>query len=265
MLKFGSGIHVGKTRHGKKNQDAICIVNRISQMPLLVLADGMGGYQGGEIASRVVLSTLKKAYRHRKKQTPIVDVLSFAILKAYQQIVKKAGSNENLAKMGSTVVAVAIDKKRNEIHVANVGDSRAYLITKDEIKVISYDHSEVAELRRSGVLTDEEALTYFRKNVLTMSLSSGRPESSVKPFTDSLDFPEDAVVLLCSDGLWGPVSETLIHLAALEYEPQKAADKLIQMANLNGGPDNISVLIARRSGEWQKYKNEHSRDMDDTG
>jgi len=234
-------------------------------MPIMILADGMGGYQGGEIASRVVINTVRAEYRRRNRQTPIVDVLYSAILESHRNIIRKGYKNNKLSKMGSTIVAVAIDKTHNKIHIANVGDSRAYLINRDDIKIISYDHSEVADLRRTGAISDEDASTYFRKNVLTMSLSTGRSVSSIKPYTNTLDFQKDTILLLCSDGLWGSVSETLIHLAALEYEPQQAADKLIKLANINGGPDNISILIARRSGDWKRYKKIYSRDLDDTG
>lgn len=265
MLKFGSGLHVGLTRQSKKNQDAICVSGKFTRMPIMILADGMGGYEGGEIASRIVINTVKSEYRKRNIQTPVVDILFSSILESHRKIIRKGYENAKLSKMGSTIVTIAIDKTLNKIHIANVGDSRAYMINKDEIRIISYDHSEVADLRRAGAISEEDASNYFRKNVLTMSLSARRPVSSIKPYTETLDFPKDTILLLCSDGLWGPVPETLIHLAALEFEPQQAAEKLIKLANINGGPDNISIIIARRSGDWKRYKKFYSRDLDDTG
>jgi len=264
MLQFGLGLNVGLRRSGKKNQDAVCVVSRFSNSPMMILADGMGGYQGGEIASKIVIDTFKKEFKRRDKNVKIQEFLLDAISLSHKKIISTANSNRNLAKMGSTVVAVLVDQKRDQIQIANVGDSRAYLIAKNNFQQISFDHSEVAELRRSGSISDEEALNYPRKNVLTMSLSASRSEDSVRPYINTFDFPKNSAILICSDGLWGPVSETLIQLAVLEYHPQHAADKLIKIANLNGGPDNISVLIARRFGEWRKYKNEHSRDLEDT-
>lgn len=264
MLQFGIGLNTGLKRSGKKNQDAVCVVNRFSNSPLMILADGMGGYQGGEIASRIVIDTFKKNYKRRDKNFKIYEFLLDTISLSHKKIISTANSNRNLAKMGSTVVAVVVDQKRDQIHIANVGDSRAYLISKYIIQQISFDHSEVAELKRSGSISDEEAINYHRKNVLTMSLSASRTEDSVKPYINTFDFPNNSAILICSDGLWGPVADTLIQLAVLEFHPKKAAEQLIKIANLNGGPDNISVLIARRFGEWRKYKKVHSRDLEDT-
>jgi protein phosphatase len=122
----------------------------------------------------------------------------------------------------------------------------------------------VAELERKGVLNPVEAQNYVRKNILTMSLAAHRPQETVKPFITQVPFPPGSVLLLCSDGLWGTVPDHLIRLTALECAPQKAAQKLVDFANTGGGPDNISVLIARRKGEWRKYQKEFSVDKEDT-
>lgn len=264
MLEFGKALDIGKTRLGKKNQDNLKIIRRWSKRPLLVIADGMGGYEGGAEASRLVIKTFQRTYKVRVGDSNITQDLLKAISVAHNRIIQRSKSSENLSKMGSTVVAVAVDKKKNLLHIANVGDSRAYLITREAIRQISYDHSEVAELLRNGMITPEEAQNYKRKNVLTMSLSGSRPEGSLTPFLQTESFPKDCVILLCSDGLWGPVEESLIHLIALEYAPQAAAERLVKMANMNGGPDNISVLIARRKSEWKEYKKKYSRDLEDT-
>jgi len=265
MLTFGRQLDVGIKRKGKPNQDALAIVNPRSAQPLLIIADGMGGYEGGAVASQIVIDTLRKAYKQRKrKKTDRPGLLSEAILAAHRVIVARAQKSENFASMGSTVVAAAIDEKNDQALVVNVGDSRAYLITKQAIQVVSHDHSEVADLERTGALTALQARDYRRKNVLTMSLTASRPESTIQPYSDMVNFPPGAVLLLCSDGLWGVVPGSVIQAMALEYPPQKAAQKLVELANASGGPDNISVLIARRRGEWRQYKRENSLDMEDT-
>jgi protein phosphatase len=264
MLEFGKALNVGLKRQGKKNQDALKIINPLTRNPLLVVADGMGGFNGGREASQIVIQTLTKAYRHSGKDDSIRDVLVNAILDAHQKIIKRSRTDESLAKMGSTVACVVVDEDHEKLTVANVGDTRVYLINEKKIDLISHDHSEVAELERKGVLNPVEAQNYIRKNILTMSLAAHRPAETVKPFVDEVNFPKGSLVLLCSDGLWGSVPDHLIQLTALEYKPKEAVDKLVEFANTSGGPDNISILIARRRGEWRAYREEYATSKDDT-
>lgn len=264
MLEFGKALDVGVKRRGKKNQDAIKIVGKRTKMPLLIVADGMGGFRGGREASQIVIRTLVRAYKKNKRKNNPGGMLGRAILSAHQAIIKRSKSSESLTKMGSTVACVVIDEIQEQVTVANVGDSRVYVISPERIGLVSHDHSEVAELERKGVLNPVEAQNYIRKNVLTMSLAAHRPPQTVKPFIVQVPFPPGTLVLLCSDGLWGVVPDHLIRLTALEYPPQKAAQKLVEFANTSGGPDNISILIARRRGEWKTFQKQHSTEMDDT-
>jgi protein phosphatase len=264
MLEFGRALDVGIKRRGKKNQDALKIVKRFSGRPFLIVADGMGGFRGGREASRIVIRTLCWAYIKVRRNTSFDELLTQAIRKAHRKIIKKSKTDEALAKMGSTVACVIVDAKNNKLTLANVGDTRAYLINHEKIELISYDHSEVAELKRKGVLDTMEAQNYARKNVLTMSLAATRPPDTVQPFIAEAPFPPESVVLLCSDGLWGSVPDNIIRLTALEYQPKQAAEKLVEFANASGGPDNISILIARRQGEWKNYQEKYSDELDDT-
>jgi len=264
MLEFGKALDEGIKRKGQKNQDAIKIVKPWFKPPLLIIADGMGGYKGGSEASQIVIKTLTRAYRRTNKRKPLAEVLTAAILDAHQKIIKRSKTDEALSKMGSTVVCVVVDEKAGQLTVANVGDTRGYLVSHQGIEAISYDHSEVAELERKGVLTHQEAQNYIRKNVLTMSLAAHRPAETVQPYTNTLPFPKNSQVLLCSDGLWGSVPDHLIRLTALEYQPQEAVKKLVEFANTSGGPDNISILIARRKGEWKGYQKLHSDSLEET-
>jgi|WetSurMetagenome_2_1015567.scaffolds.fasta_scaffold102375_2 PPM family protein phosphatase len=250
MYDIGLATDVGIKRRGKENQDSIKVIlptlfNR--RPPLLIVADGMGGYAGGEIASRLVIDTLSHHYlKSNMNRSSYLDVLYEAILAAHEGVRKKSKEDERFAQMGSTVVAAVIDD--DKLYLANVGDSHAYVINDNEIRQVNWDHSLMAEEIRTGNLSPEQARDYPRKNVLTMSINAKRDE--IEPFTASIKLEADDVVVLCSDGLWGPVSESQIQAVALELPPQKAADKLIEMANANQGPDNISVIIARKRKQY---------------
>ena len=143
--------------------------------------------------------------------------------------------------MGAAVVAAVI--KKEEVLIANVGDARIYLINEKEIRQVSYDHSFVAEQVRQGLIKPSEAHNHPRRNILTMSITSQR--EVVEIFTDTIPYQKGSYLLLCSDGLWGTVSETQIQDVVLELPPQEAAEKLVEMANMNQGPDNISVIIVK--------------------
>jgi serine/threonine protein phosphatase PrpC len=126
----------------------------------------------------------------------------------------------------------------------NIGDSRAYIIRSRKTLQISQDQSWAAAQVRAGVLTEQEARAHPNRNRLTMAITAKRSE--IKSYATRLELEPQDIVLLCSDGLWGVVPETLIQAAAIELPPQAAADKLVALANQSKGPDNISVIIARR-------------------
>jgi PPM family protein phosphatase len=265
MYEIGSATDVGIKRRGKENQDSMKVVlpgifNR--KPPLLIVADGMGGYEGGVIASQLVIETLSSMYASANpKETSYVDILYDGILASHQAIRNKAKESEHLSQMGSTVVAAVIEE--NMIYIANVGDSHAYIINEEGIEQVNWDHSLVADELRVGNITRDQVRNYPRKNVLTMSVNAKREE--IEPFTTSLPIKPDDVILLCSDGLWGPVSESQIQAVALELAPQQAADKLVEMANANLGPDNITVIIARKTRKFSTTEDTWKRtEVDET-
>ncbi len=249
MLESGTALDVGLKRRDHENQDSLLVVeprlfNR--KPPLLVVADGMGGYQGGANASQSVVDTLQREYQKARKGQIWTDVLYDAVLAAHQSILQLAREKPNLGQMGSTVVAAVIDD--DMLHLVNVGDSRAYIVSEQRIEQVNWDHSLLADEIRNNNLSAEEVRDYPRKNVLTMSLSAQRGE--VEPFTLQRRLEAGEHVLLCSDGLWGVVTEAQIQAVVLQFPAQRAAEKLVQMANANQGPDNISIIIARRSDKY---------------
>lgn len=243
---IGQAADPGLKRGKGPNQDSIGVAEPAGaelKAPMLILADGMGGYYGGEIASRMAIDTIKEIYSASDpEKTGFQAVLRECIDEAHRKIGENAAADDQLSFMGSTVVLAVPTEK--SVWVGNVGDSRAYLITaQGKISQISFDHSLVMEQVRAGLITKEEADHHPRKNVLTMSLSGQR--GNVDPYIREVPWKAGDSVLICSDGLWGPVPEDQIRSTVAAMEPQEAADRLVELANKNGGPDNISVLIAR--------------------
>lgn len=244
--KIGEACNVGVERQGSPNQDTVGVLlprglNR--KPPLLVVADGMGGAEGGSTASSLVVEKLLANYRHRRgKDLPVL--LREAILAAHRALLKKAKKDDSLQKMGTTVAAAILDGE--QVFIANVGDSRIYIMNSQEIRQVSHDHSYVADLVRTGELSPTEARNHPDLNRLTMAISARRQEIEV--FQAQAELDQEDVLVLCSDGLWGVVADSQIWRVAYELEPQAAADRLVEMANSAGGPDNISVIVARRKG-----------------
>jgi serine/threonine protein phosphatase PrpC len=162
----------------------------------------------------------------------------------HRALIERARQDPDLKDMGTTIVAAALED--NRISLINVGDSRLYLFRGRQVIQLSRDQSWVAEQIRAGLLTVEQARNHPKRSHLTMSMSAKRAD--VAPLTGQFDLQPDDTILLCSDGLWGAVPESLISALALELSPQKAADKLVDLANTSTGPDNISVIVARRKG-----------------
>lgn len=244
MIEIGSALDPGRKRLSAPNEDYLCVLRPglLNWRPtLLVLADGMGGYEGGAVASHLVVQTFSEIYSHSKIDHPPFHILNESVSASLQALRQRADQEMNLSRMGSTVVAALL--KGRTIYLLNVGDSRAYLINAKAVRQISYDHSLVADQLRKGLITEAQVRVHPRRNVLSMSLNAQR--QAVDTFTGTYEWhPGDALVL-CSDGLWGPVLEEQIQSAVLELHPQQAAERLVQQANANHGPDNISVIVAR--------------------
>ncbi len=206
---------------------------------LFAVADGMGGHAAGEVASEQAISTLFREF-YGSSSLDVVDRLRTAVERANAIIHLR--SSEELAHtgMGTTLVAAVI--VGNQLTVANVGDSRAYLIREGDIRQITVDHSWVGEQVAAGVLTEEEARHHAYRNVITRSLG-GRPKVEVDIFEETL-CPGD-VILLCSDGLSGHVEDGPICRLVLENSVADAPQALIDEANAHGGPDNITAIVVK--------------------
>ena len=247
-FEFGLACDVGRKRRKEANQDAVEVVlpgaDQPWHPPLLLVADGLGRYFGGALASQLVVKTFKQEFAKAQHPANYLSLMEACAQTAHQEVRAQGTRDPKLASMGSTLVAVTLAAQR--CFLLNLGDSRAYILRDKKTLQVSQDQSWVAAQVRAGVLTEQEARTHPSRNRLTMAITAKRTE--IKPYTAETELEPRDIVLLCSDGLWGVVPESLIQATATELPPQAAADKLVALANFSRGPDNISVIIARRIG-----------------
>ena len=204
---------------------------------LYVVADGMGGHLGGERAARLAVERVIREY-YRDPSLDIPGSMDRAIQIANAEIYNEATRNPAHKGMGSTIVAAVV--RGGDLYVANVGDSRAYLIRGPSIQQITRDHSLIADKLRAGIITPEQALTDPDRSVITRSLG-GKPSVQVDHFQRKIH-PGD-IILLCSDGLTNVMPDANIHAVVSNESPRKAAESLVAMANQAGGLDNIAAVV----------------------
>ncbi|MGZ3680088.1 MAG: Stp1/IreP family PP2C-type Ser/Thr phosphatase [Ktedonobacterales bacterium] len=205
---------------------------------LFVVCDGMGGHAAGEVAAEFGVNTIRDAY-YSSPEPDIIRRFAHAVKQANQAIFGYAREHPEMTGMGTTCVALVVHGGR--AYFVNIGDSRAYLIRDGMMRQVTFDHSWVAEQVRAGVLTEEQARTHAHRNVITRSLGT-QPTVSADLFVETLQ--DGDRVLLCSDGLHGYVEENAIeHEMAQHQHPEAGARNLVDMANANGGPDNITALV----------------------
>lgn len=207
---------------------------------LYVIADGMGGYAGGEIASAIVVDVLRKGYTglHGGNYKDVLDVL---LQKANHAVYIKAEKQKELQGMGTT--AIVLVTEGNAFYLAHVGDSRAYLIRKDSIQRLSEDHNVSGELMKEGHLTEKEAMRHPGKNMLTRVL--GRHPELTADFCEGTLEPDD-YILLCSDGLTGLVeSEEIAAIVRGGDDLAAALRAMVDLALERGGDDNITAILMK--------------------
>ncbi|HEY8557111.1 MAG TPA: Stp1/IreP family PP2C-type Ser/Thr phosphatase [Actinomycetes bacterium] len=233
-LVFAAATDVGRMR--KNNEDSY-----LSAEPVAAVADGMGGHSAGEVASAIAIEELAALGERGpwENETAATDDLKQAILRANRRIRGMAASDRKLNGMGTTLVALLQDG--DMVHVANVGDSRGYLLRQSELSQVTVDHSLVQELVDDGRLSPKDAERHPQRSVITRALGID-PEVEFDLFTYKLQVGDR--LLLCSDGLSDVVEPTQIRNVLLRVRsPQKAARQLITVANEQGGPDNITVIV----------------------
>lgn len=239
LIRWGALSDTGVLR--VQNEDSM-----LAQEGLFVVADGMGGHNAGEVASAMATSMLKSAHANG-----IADAkeLGDLIKEINVQIFQSAATKTEQSGMGTTLTALAITPSDQTLGensvatatVANIGDSRTYLLRNGEFRQVSVDHSYVQELVSDGLITREEARTHARRNIVTRALGI-EPVVGVDTWTLPLIAGDRYV--LCSDGLVDEVTDADIATCLKRItDPQKTADELVAMANTNGGRDNITVIV----------------------
>ncbi|HXP13871.1 MAG TPA: Stp1/IreP family PP2C-type Ser/Thr phosphatase [Actinomycetes bacterium] len=236
-LSSFAGTDVGRARSG--NEDSYFCGRTV-----FAVADGLGGHQGGEVASAAAVEPLA-ALDGREFADPAeaADELTAAIREANAAILDQAAGDPGLWGMGTTVTAAALAGERH-LQLAHVGDSRAYLLRDGSLEQLTTDHTVVAELVRRGRLTPAQAAIHPERSILTRAVGLD-PRIPVDT-PDPLELQDGDQVLLCSDGLTEPVDDDQIaQLLSAEPDGNAACQALIDAANAAGGPDNITVVLLR--------------------
>jgi protein phosphatase len=209
---------------------------------LAVVADGMGGHEGGEMASEIAVQTLCEIYRDSSQSEPS-QALSEALREAHQRIRAYAEEHTELRNMGTTCTAAVV--RGDSLWFAHVGDSRLYLFRGGRLRRLTRDHSYVNQLLESGVITSAEAEHHPQRNVLTSALGIGRNGASFETSSQAVQLQQGDTLLLCTDGLWGLVGELEMIDTVAAHSPTDACRILVDKARERGGPDNITVEILR--------------------
>ena len=220
-----------------------------SKFLLLAVADGMGGHAKGEEASKIALNAIARAViPDLLNNTPFTKILEKGIQNANQDILDYTAKNPEASGMGTTSVCAVV--KDNQIHLANVGDSRAYRVSDDEICRVTKDHSYVQALIDEGEITEEQAREHPRKNEITRAVGI---MPSIEVDTMKLTLDSDESLLLCCDGVIAHLSDDDIHkIIRGSSDPQTACQEIVDMANERGGSDNISLIILSSEGSDTK-------------
>ena len=239
VLRTFSTTDIGKKR--KLNQDYVFASDTpLGNLPnIFIVADGMGGHNAGDYASKYTVETIIAEIKSSFEKSP-EKILKKAIETANHHIRQKAQENESYAGMGTTVVAATcLNSKYMEI--ANVGDSRLYIVSGRNFRQITRDHSLVEEMIRIGGIDRESARSHPDKNIITRAVGA-RNTVEIDFFNEELA-PGD-IVLMCSDGLTNMLEDGEIHrILEAQGSVEEKAEKLVRAANNNGGKDNISVIL----------------------
>jgi protein phosphatase len=245
-MKTFSITDVGQKRN--MNQDYVYTSEKpVGNLPnLFVVADGMGGHKAGDFASKFTVQQLVKSIESIPEINPI-KLIRQSIETANKELLIKANGNSDLSGMGTTLVVATI--VNDCIYIANIGDSRLYIINSG-IKQITKDHSLVEEMIRMGEIDREDARNHPDKNIITRAIGAGE-EITVDFFEMKLEHED--TILMCSDGLTNMIEdEEISRIIQKQITPEQKAQKLVEIANLNGGKDNIAVIIIEPCGNEVK-------------
>ena len=241
---FGSRTDVGCVRD--HNEDSLIVAP-----PLFAVADGMGGHAAGEVASEIAITVLSE----KAPRTPDASALGRAVEDANRAVILAASEKRGRAGMGTTMTAAILQKDR--LVVAQVGDSRAYLLHQGKLQQLTRDHSLMADMIEAGRLTPEEARTHPNRTVITRALGS---DTRMVPDLYEITVETGDRLLLCSDGLSSMLEDAAIEsVLSRTRDPQRCASVLVNEAIAAGGYDNITVIVADVAGQIEKVTKRYKR------
>ncbi len=207
---------------------------------LAMVADGIGGYDGGEIASSLAVDSIQQYLEKRFLRKNPAQMLKEAIVYSNNRIRENAVGSERLSLMGTTLTCVMVNCDQSKAFVGHVGDSRAYIVSNGKIRRITNDHSVSGTLIKNGTISEDDAMKHPGSNILTMALGT-HEFINVDVYEENLK-PND-IIVLCTDGLTSLVTSYEIHQMLLIHGKDEVADKLVDLAIARGGYDNITVII----------------------
>lgn len=230
------------------NEDAI-FASSNKDFPLFIVADGMGGHNAGDVASKMTVDLVKEGLLDKidslNSPRKIKKVMLNILEEANETIYKKSVDELTCEGMGTTVVLAYYFQ--NKMYIGHAGDSRAYIIKDKAIKQITDDHTLVNELVKKGSITESQATSHPQRNMITRALGTSE---DIEIDINIVDFNDEDILVLCSDGLYNMVHEEVILEILMKNESLEDKVKdLVDMANKNGGSDNISVVVAKFNKE----------------
>lgn len=242
MIKAYAKSDIGKVR--EMNQDYYFISDSIDEVQLYMLADGMGGYKGGEIASKLAIGSAKSYIENNfkeieKDKDSIIQLVASAMEYANMVVYEKSREKEELNGMGTTLEICLI--YNNRVFIGHIGDSRIYRIRKSFMRKLTLDHSYVQKLVKDGTITQEEAIHHPQKNMLMKALGSN---AFVEPDVMVKGFLKEDILVMATDGLTNMVPQEEIYEHA-KKNFERAPKELIEIANQNGGYDNITIVVIK--------------------
>ena len=244
-MKILAKTDIGKAR--EINQDCFYVSAEKDKLKMYIVADGMGGYSGGEVASNLAVLTVKKYLEDKIKnktklqEEQVIKILNDSYRAAHSVIYEKSKLERELEEMGTTLDVCLI--YNNKVYIAHIGDSRVYKINVSNnnfIEQLTVDHSYVQKLVKDGTITKEEAYNHPRKNMLMKAL--GGKDDFQEPDIDVYEFEKSNVLMMCTDGLTNMLRDNEI-LQIIYKDINLADENLIREANEKGGLDNITVVL----------------------
>ena len=243
MIQAYAKSDTGKVR--EQNQDSYFISEPLDEVQLFIIADGMGGYNGGEVASSLAVQSAKNYIENNfagadKDKESIIQLVGSALEYANMVVYEKSKESDELSEMGTTMDICLI--YNNKAYIGHVGDSRIYRIRKEFIRKLTQDHSYVQKLVKDGTITQEEAQHHPQKNMLMKALGWN---AFVEPDVMIKGFQKDDIILMTTDGLTNLVSKDHLFETVKNENLEQVPKKLVEQAINNGGYDNITVIVIK--------------------